>query len=207
MAENNAIYKITIQNSSGTTDREIGAKAENILVKEGTGSISLTEKLSAMTTLINNNKVPGVATATTDGLMSRTDFSKLSGIAENANNYSLPVASSSTLGGVKIGNGITISSGVINADIRDVKASSSAGCITVNLKGTDTNIKVAGWDSVQTAANLVNNGGAFTKTMKAVASDDSTAAIRNITYTNTDPGVDNGDYGTANNGLLICVYE
>lgn len=44
-----------------------------------------------------------VATTSSDGLMSSTDKSKLNGIAYNANNYSLPLASSSVRGGVKIG--------------------------------------------------------------------------------------------------------
>ncbi len=43
-----------------------------------------------------------------------TERTKLAGIAEGANAYSLPTASSSTLGGVKIGNNINISSGTIS---------------------------------------------------------------------------------------------
>lgn len=46
--------------------------------------------------------------------MSSSDKSKLNGIATGANNYSLPTASSSTLGGVKIGSGISISNGIIS---------------------------------------------------------------------------------------------
>ncbi|MGL5856734.1 MAG: head fiber protein [Cetobacterium sp.] len=50
-----------------------------------------------------------------DGHMSKEDKVKLDNIADNANNYSLPVANSNTLGGVKIGNGINIdSSGTIS---------------------------------------------------------------------------------------------
>ena len=46
--------------------------------------------------------------------LSTNDFtaaykSKLDGIANNANNYSLPTASSSTLGGIKVGSGLSIS--------------------------------------------------------------------------------------------------
>ena len=41
--------------------------------------------------------------------------SKLDGIANNANNYSLPTASSSTLGGIKVGSGLSISNGVLSA--------------------------------------------------------------------------------------------
>lgn len=40
---------------------------------------------------------------------------KLSGIAENANNYTLPTASASSLGGVKVGAGLAINDGVLSA--------------------------------------------------------------------------------------------
>lgn len=44
-----------------------------------------------------------VATTSANGLMSSDDKIKLDGIADNANNYSLPVATSSVRGGIKIG--------------------------------------------------------------------------------------------------------
>lgn len=51
----------------------------------------------------------------TDGHMSKEDKIKLDNIANNANNYLLPVANSNILGGVKIGNGINIdNSGAIS---------------------------------------------------------------------------------------------
>lgn len=43
----------------------------------------------------------GEATTSKAGLMSAADKAKLDGIAANANNYSLPAANNSTLGGVK----------------------------------------------------------------------------------------------------------
>lgn len=48
--------------------------------------------------------------------MSAADKSKLDGIASGANNYTytLPTASSSTLGGVKVGSNISLSSGTIS---------------------------------------------------------------------------------------------
>ena len=52
----------------------------------------------------------------TDNNYTSTEKDKLSGIEANANNYSLPTASTSTLGGVKVdGITITISNGVISA--------------------------------------------------------------------------------------------
>lgn len=54
------------------------------------------------------------ATTSANGFMSASDKSKLDGIATGANAYSLPTATSSTLGGVKIGSNITNSSGTIS---------------------------------------------------------------------------------------------
>lgn len=45
--------------------------------------------------------VPGKASTSADGLMSKEDKSKLDGVAANANNYTLPAATTSALGGVK----------------------------------------------------------------------------------------------------------
>ena len=45
--------------------------------------------------------VPGKATSSTDGLMSKEDKAKLEGVANNANNYTLPAATTGALGGVK----------------------------------------------------------------------------------------------------------
>lgn len=43
------------------------------------------------------------------------DKQKLSGIEANANNYTLPIASDTVLGGVKVGSGLTINQGVLSA--------------------------------------------------------------------------------------------
>ena len=56
------------------------------------------------------------ATTSAAGLMSSADKTKLDGVATSANNYTLPTASSSTLGGIKIGTGLSIDgSGVVTA--------------------------------------------------------------------------------------------
>lgn len=53
--------------------------------------------------------VRSVVSDTQNGHMSKEDKIKLDNIDDNANNYSLPVASGSTLGGVKIGNNLSVS--------------------------------------------------------------------------------------------------
>lgn len=164
------------------------------------GGVQIGSGLSVNSGLVSLN------TATTSQLGGVKIGSGLN-IADGEVSLNLPTASSSTLGGVKIGGGIGISNGTISVRVRDVGTSSSAGHISVNLEGTSQNIKVAGWDSVQSAADIINNGGNLTKVVKAVASSDASGMLRNIQYTTEDPGAGNSGYGTANNGLLICVYE
>lgn len=55
-----------------------------------------------------------VATQSMNGLMSASDKTKLDGIANNANNYTLPAATDNSLGGVQIGSNITNTSGTIS---------------------------------------------------------------------------------------------
>ena len=61
---------------------------------------------------INTNTTYSAATTSTAGLMSASDKSKLDGIAKGANKYTLPTASSSTLGGVKTTSSVTSTSGL-----------------------------------------------------------------------------------------------
>lgn len=75
----------------------------------GGAKISMTSLTSGIRAEYSN------ATQTSDGLMSATDKIKLDGIAQNANNYALPSAGVS-LGGVKSGGDVTISSGVITVN-------------------------------------------------------------------------------------------
>lgn len=67
--------------------------------------------------------------------LSTNDFTtallnKLNGIAEGANKYSLPTASASTLGGIKVGSGLSMASGVLSAT---ATASSVGGIVAANL--------------------------------------------------------------------------
>ena len=52
-----------------------------------------------------------VATTTKNGLMSKEDKDKLDGLE----NYSLPIATADTLGGVKVGSGLSIIDGILSA--------------------------------------------------------------------------------------------
>lgn len=67
------------------------------------GSFTTNQSGNAEIELTDNNTTYGDATTSEHGLMSAADKAKLNNVAENANNYSLPAATSSTRGGVKTG--------------------------------------------------------------------------------------------------------
>lgn len=62
---------------------------------------------------VSDMYVPTVTTSRA-GVMSAADKTKLDGIATGANKYTLPTASTTTLGGIKVGTGLTISSSVLS---------------------------------------------------------------------------------------------
>ena len=56
----------------------------------------------------NSNFVVDASYVHTDTNFTQTEKTKLAGIAEGANNYSLPIAAANTLGGIKIGTGLNV---------------------------------------------------------------------------------------------------
>ena len=69
------------------------------------------------------------ATTSAAGLMSSADKTKLDGVATSANNFTLPTASSSALGGIKVGGNLSIdSNGILSA--------SSSGASSANFSST-----------------------------------------------------------------------
>lgn len=80
-----------------------------------------------------NNTTYNAATVDSPGLMSRTDKAKLDGIAENANNYSLPAATSAALGGVKQG-----------AAVANAAADADAAALATKINELIASLKAAG---------------------------------------------------------------
>jgi len=117
------------------------------------------------------------ATAAQNGLMSAAYATKLDGVAANANNYSLPTAASSTLGGVKVGTSLNINAGVLDAP---AAASGQAGVIkypqTQVFTGTGS----------QTAFTLSSTPGSFVAVylggLRQTLTDDYTLAGSIITF-------------------------
>jgi hypothetical protein len=103
---------------TGFTKTTVPAAAGNLasllldgnLADSGYNSASFTAASHVGTT----GTAHGAATTSVNGFMSSADKTKLNGIATNANNYSLPTATASVLGGVKIGTNVEVSSGTIS---------------------------------------------------------------------------------------------
>lgn len=92
------------------------------------------------------SQVEGMGLSTND--YTNAEKNKLAGIAENANNYILPTATSSNLGGVKIGSNITNSSGVISLSSDNVVSAlgytpfNGSNILSVAHGGTGNNIRL-----------------------------------------------------------------
>lgn len=108
------------------TKAEVDSKVSSVYRVKGSVTTPTWDKLSetvdlsgyattaAMNSALGNkvDKVSGKALSTND--YTTAEKNKLAGIAASANNYSLPAATSSVLGGVKTSTGITNSSGTIS---------------------------------------------------------------------------------------------
>lgn len=101
----------------------------------------------------------GEATATAAGLMSASDKAKLNGIANGANAYTLPTASS-TLGGVKTTSTVTSTSGYTACPIiggvpyyKDTNTTYSLGSFGVTATATELNYVDGVTSNIQTQLN------------------------------------------------------
>jgi hypothetical protein len=122
----------------GDKDKQVVKINENTtytLTKSGS-TITLKGSDGSTQTVSDSNTTYSTATQSANGLMSSTDKTKLDGIATGANNYSLPTASSSTLGGVKVGTNLSISNGVLSATDTKYSAAttSAAGLMSASDK-------------------------------------------------------------------------
>lgn len=92
-----------------------GSNPLTVKIPQGeTGVVSA----SAPLTYNSSSKELSISAATADnaGTMSAADKAKLDGVENGANAYSLPIATATTLGGVKVGSGLTIKDGVLTLD-------------------------------------------------------------------------------------------
>ncbi len=70
------------------------------------------------------------ASTSSAGLMTANDKIKLDGIEANANNYTLPEATTSSLGGIIVGDNLSVNSGIISVPTTSSVASGSSTIVT-----------------------------------------------------------------------------
>ena len=119
--------------------------------------------------------------------MSASDKTKLNSVEANANNYSLPTASASVKGGIKIGSGLSMSGDTLNNAYSLPTASSS----TLGGVKTGSNITNSGGTISLTKANVTNALGYTPPTTNTTYST-GTASTSGITKLYTGVG-DNTD--------------
>lgn len=104
----NRLLQINAANLDKDTTYTIHKSGNTIFFQDSNGTV---------TKITDDNTIYDDATDTTAGLMSAADKKKLDSIQEGANEYELPIASSTTLGGVKAGTNVTITEdGTLSAD-------------------------------------------------------------------------------------------
>ena len=96
----------------------------NALTIKGTGATTVTSDANGIITInsTDNNTTYSAATQSANGLMTAADKKKLDGIASGANAYSLPTATDSVLGGIKVGSNLTNTDGTISLTKANVTA-------------------------------------------------------------------------------------
>ena len=107
-----AYSKITAVSGSTTTVIEASGKDNELKLKAGSNVALGVDTTNKAITINATDTKYSAATTTAPGLMSAADKVKLDGIATNANKYTLPPATSTTLGGVMVpaDSGIELSS-------------------------------------------------------------------------------------------------
>lgn len=104
----NRLLQINAAKLDKDTTYTIRKSGNTILFQDSNGTV---------TKITDDNTIYNDATDTTAGLMSAADKKKLDSIQKGANEYKLPIASSTTLGGVKAGTNVTITKdGTLSAD-------------------------------------------------------------------------------------------
>lgn len=133
-------------------------------------------------------------------------LNKLNGIAEGANAYTLPTASSSTLGGVKIGTNVSISSGVISV----ANGSTSAkGVVQLTNSTSSTSTTTAATpSSVKSAYDLANTAKTNADAAQTAATNAQTTADSKIGSVALESGTNNGTLkltvdGTATDNIAV----
>lgn len=202
---------------------ELNSSASNIGARNTQlGNSTVQTELDLLNTKIANkvDKTSGKQLSTED--FTTEEKTKLAGITEGANNYVLPEASTTTLGGIKVdGSTIVVENGVAKAkgaDAADYTARAQIEALSNNVLTKDNTIEYTPTEAYHpatkqyvddldivtevTAADVIP--GTFSGEMKATATGLEVSQIRNISAGTTDLTAGTSALAT---GDIYFVYE
>ena len=191
----------------------IAASANNYSLPDATASTLGGIKVGTNLAIDSDGVLSSTDTNTTysvgDGGLTENDFtdalkSKLDGIAASANNYSLPDATASTLGGIKVGTNLAIDSdGVLSSTDTNTTYSVGDGGLTENdftdaLKSKLDGITASANNYSLPDATASTLGGIKVGTNLAIDSDGVLSSTdTNTTYSVGDGGLTENDFTDA----------
>jgi|TARA_R110002167_G_scaffold1368_2_gene6233 hypothetical protein len=159
----------------------------------------------AVTIALSSATIAEIDANTAKNSFSSANATKLSNIATSANNYSLPTASSSTLGGVKVGTNLSINaSGVLSSTDTNTTYSVGDGGLTQKNFTTTLKSKLDGIGEGATITNTTNVVAALTAgTNVTIAANGTIAATdTNTTYSVGNGGLTEINFTSADNTKL-----
>ena len=193
--------------SSGQTAERMADFAEDGAVRlyydgVNTGTPANTVAVAKLETTASGISVSGniVVSGSVDGRDLQTDGTKLDGIAANANNYSLPTATGSALGGVKVGSNLNIdSNGVLSAASSyslPTASQSTLGGVKVGTNLTiDNNGVLSATQLSLTSSNINAVYGDTTQLILGAGTNDAALKLYYGTGSGTSYGVITADNG------------
>lgn len=158
--------------------------------------------MTALATKLNSlfvRKETGKGLSTND--YTTAEKNKLAGIATGANNYTLPTASGTVLGGVKIGDNVQISNGAISVDLSGKVDKVAGKALSTNDYTTAEKTKLAG---VETGANNYVLPAPTASTIGGVKAGDNVTISEDGTISAIQGKVDLSPY--AKKGTTLAAY-
>ena len=142
-------------------------------------------------------------TQSAHGLMTASDKKKLDGIASSANNYALPTASETILGGIKVGSNLTIKDGVLSGTANTTYKLSKENS-TIKLVDGDDNLVSSIPDSNTTYdAATSKKSGLMSSTDKTTLDFIKKGYYGCSDYDSSIPGENGDDTDAANHGTEV----
>ena len=161
-----------------------------------------------VTVSLHQDTLDEIAANTAKTGITSAQSTKLSGIATNANNYSLPTAAASTLGGVKVGTNLSIDgSGVLSATDTNTEYSVGDGGLTQKNFTTTLKSKLDGIESAADVTDTTNVVAALTagSNISIAANGTISSTDTNTTYSVGDGGLTQKNFTTALNTKLAGI--